>query len=681
MISNVAVRGDGVKYLAWIGGILSIFATTVYGVFFTPLGNSLIKPMVENKIREQTKLESKLTKFSLATSSFEIVLALNENNSIKLKGDYSLFLRTFDFSYEVALQKLESLEPFTLTPLRGTLYTNGTVKGDIKFMKVDGKSDIGDSHTAYYVELTDLNPTSIIAKMKDAKLSSLLNTAAKNPYATADIDLEINFKNINPHMMDGDIVLKSKNGNIDPKYMKSDFNVTIPKTSFSMNLDAKLKGDDVDYKYDFSSNLFKISTSGRVVPQPLKTDIKYSLDIQELEALKPITGADIRGALKLEGEAKGDKERLTVSGISDLASSESVFEAVLKDFELASLRAKIENLEIEKLLFMLKQPHYTDGLLSMNADISDARSDKLDGKITTKITKGLLNSNYLTKVYEFKSAMPTTTFDSVTTTILNKSVADSKVDFNSNIANIDIKSAKFDIKDGSLKGDYTANIVDLSRLSFITNQHLRGALVANGEFSKAKDLDFTMHSNIADGKIYAKLHNDNFYADIGSVKTKKLLYMFLYPEILDATLNAKLNYDLTQSRGTFNGQVANAKFEKNQPFDLVKQYVKFDMYKEFFSGDINAKIYKENVLASLDLRSIEASINIKEAKINTKTKQIDSDITLQAKKNILSAALKGDIDAPRVSINLEEFMKTEAGKEVQEKISKDVDRLIKKLLK
>ncbi len=505
-------RGDGVKYLAWIGGILLIFAATVYGVFFTPIGNSLIKPMVENKIREQTKLESKLTKFSLATSNFEIVLELNSNNIIKIKGDYSLFSRAFDFSYEVGLQKLESLEPFTLTALRGTLYTNGTVKGNMAFMKVDGKSDIGDSHTAYYVELTDLNPTSIIAKMKDAKLSSLLHTAAKNPYATADIDLEINFKNINPHMMDGDIVLKSKNGNIDPKYMKSDFNVTIPKTSFSMNLDAKLKGDNVDYNYNFASNLFKIVTSGRVVPEPLKTDIKYSLDIQEIEALKPIIGADIRGALKLKGEAKGDKERLTVSGISDLASSDTVFEAVLKDFELASLRAKIETLKIEKLLFMLKQPHYMDGLLFMNVEIGNAK-------------------------------------------------------------------------------------------------------------------------------------------------------------------------DFTQNGAALNGQVANARFEKNQIFDGVKEFAKVDMYKELFNGDINAKVYKDNILASLNLRSAEASIKIKEAKINTKTKQIDSDITLQAKKNVLSAALNGDIDAPRVSINLEEFMKTEAGKEVQEKINKEVDKLLQKLLK
>jgi len=493
------------KYLIWFGVILAILIATIYGVLFTPFGNSFIKPIAESKIQEQTKLDSRLTTFLLSTSDFEIVLELNEKNNIKAKGSYSLFSKAFDFSYEIDFQKLESLDSFTQTPLRGALYTNGTVKGDRAFMKVEAKSN--------------------------------------------------------------------------------------------------------------------------------------------------------------------------------LASSNTTFEVVLKEFALSSLRAKIENLQIEKLLYMLKQPHYTNGLLSMNAEISDARSDKLDGKITTAITKGHFDSSYLTKAYGFKSTMPTTTFDSTMITMLKGSIADTKVDFNSNIAKLNIKSAKFDIKEGSLKSDYAVNIADLDKLFFITSQHLRGALAANGEFSKAKDLDFTMHTNIADGKIDAKLHNDDFYADISSIKTKKLLYILLYPEMLDATLNAKLNYDLLQSRGTFNGQVANAKFEKNQPFDLVKQYVKFDMYKELFNGDVNAKIYKENVLASVDLRSMESAIKIKEAKINTKTNQIDTDLTLGIKKDEISATLRGDIDAPRVSINFEEFMKTEAAKEVQEKISKDIDRLIKKLLK
>ena len=660
------------KYLAWLGGVLLTLVATVYIVVFTPVGNSLIKPLLEDKINEQTNLDSKLNLFSLGVSNFEIVLELNRDNIVKAKGYYSLFSKSFDIFYEVNLKNLQSLKELVGTPLNGSLYTDGKVKGDMSFMEVDGKSNVGDGDTTYHVELTELNPTSIIASMKNAKLASLLYLGAQNPYASADIDLDINFKNIKPHVMDGDIVLKSTNGTINPKYMKSDFNVTIPKTSFAMNMDAKLKGDDIDYNYILSSNLFNINSSGKVAPKPLKMDIEYLLDVEDLEVLKPITQADVRGSFKLRGTAKGTKESLVVEGRSDLASSDTVFKAVLRDFKPASLNAKVDNLDIAKLLYMVKQPHYSDGYFSMNADIKDARADKLDGKVVTSINRGILDSAYLTKTYEFKSLMPKTAYNSTTVSLLNGSVVDTKVDFNSDIVNLDIQNAKFNIKDSSLKSDYTVDIKNLDKLFFVTDQHMRGGLRANGDISKAKDLDLTFHTKVAEGKIDAKLHNDDFSADLNSVKTRKILYMLTYPELVDALLNAKINYNLAQSRGTFRGQVANTVFTKNQVFDLIKQYVKFDMYKEFFKGDVNADINKEKIVASVDLVSQNASIKTNSTKLNTKTEQIDTDLILRVKEDEISATIKGDMNSPNVSVDLEKFMKSQAGKKVKEKINKAI---------
>lgn len=669
------------KYFAWFIGILATLVVALYIVVFTSFGNALLKPMVESKINEQTKLQSRLSTFSLSMSDFEIVLEINENNKVELKGIYSLFSQTFDVLYNINLQNLQTLKSLTKTQLRGDFLTNGNVKGDIAFMKIDGKSSVAKSNTSYHVELSELNPTAIIANIKGAKLSALLYMSSQNPYAAADIDMDINFRDITPHKMDGEVVLVSKNGKIDPKYMLSDFNVTIPKTSFSMNLDAKLKGDDIGYKYALLSNLFKIDSSGSIVPQPLKADLKYSLNVENLEVLKPITKADIRGAFKLNGDVKGTKEKLLVSGISDLASSDTVFEAVLKEFSPASIKAKIVNLDIAKLLYMLKQPHYSDGLFSMEADISDASVENLSGSVATTITKGVLDSKYLSKTYKFASSMPKTTFGSTTTTMLKNAVADSRVDFNSNIADLDIKSAKFNIKDGSLQSDYKLSIPNLDALFFATNQHMRGAITAKGTLIRAEDLDFTLFTEVAEGKINAKFHNDDFFADVDSVKTRKILHMLLYPEIADASLSAKIKYDLAQSRGVFEGKVTDAKFVKNQTFDLISQFVKFDMYKELFSGDVNAKIDKENILASMDLRSKDAAIKTEKTELNTKTNQIDTDVSIRIKKDEILGSVKGDINAPKVSIDMEKFMKTKAGEAVQEKIDKEVEKGLNKLFK
>jgi hypothetical protein len=658
------------KYLAWFSGVLVTLVAAVYVVIFTSFGNGLLKPIIEDKIQKQTKLESKLTTFSLSMSDFEILLELNTNNNILLKGNYSPFSQAFDIAYRVRLDNLESLKAVIGSPLQGKLHTDGKVRGDMAFMEVDGNSDVGESDTTYHVELTDLNPTSIIAKVKDAKLSSLLYLGAQSQYASAEVNLDVNFKNINPGELDGDILLITKNAKIDSQLMKKDFNVTIPNTSFSMKLDARLNGDDVDYDYDLSSKLFTILSSGNVKPEPLQTDITYSLNIKELALLKPITGADLRGKFKLNGTVKGSKKKLIVSGKSDLADSDTKFEAVLKDFAPATVAATVKNLKLKKVLYMLKQPHYTDGILFLNADITDASSGSLKGKVVTSIKKGLLNSKYITKLAEFESLMPRTTFNSVTTTILNKNLLDTKVDFNSNLVNLDIKRARFNLEDSSVKSDYLATVVNLDKLFFATQRHMRGGLNVNGEFSKTKDLDLTIHTKVAGGNVDAKLHNDDFHADLKSIETKELLHMLIYPEIFQASLDAKLDYNLAQSKGVFNGHVTDGNFVNNNTFNLIKQYTKFDMYRESFNGDIDANIHKENILASLDLRSKQASVKTTDTKLNTKTQKIDSDITIQAKKNTITANIKGDINSPKVKVDLEKLIKSEAGKKAKEEINK-----------
>jgi hypothetical protein len=130
----------------------------------------------------------------------------------------------------------------------------------------------------------------------------------------------------------------------------------------------------------------------------------------------------------------------------------------------------------------------------------------------------------------------------------------------------------------------------------------------------------------------------------------------------------------------FTGHVVNAVFAKNQTFELIKEYVKFDMYRENFNGDIGTKIDKDNLLVSIDLRSKEASIKTKDTKIDTKTKQMDSNITIVAKKDSISANLHGDIDSPKVRVDLEKFLKSEAGKKVIEKANEKINKLFKKLL-
>jgi hypothetical protein len=659
------------KFLAWIFSILAIIIGGVYTIAFTSFGNSIVKPMIEEQIKAQTKLDSKLSTFSLSMSKLDIVLELNKNNTVALKGDYSIFSQSFDIDYDVKLKELKTLKTLTGTDLRKSFFTSGNVEGDMAFIKVNGNSDVASSETTYKVELTDLNPTSIIAKVSHLDLATLLDMGVQKPYADANVNLDVNFKSIKTHALDGDIALRTLDGKLNPKVMKNDFNITIPKTNFTMNLDAKLKGDDVDYTYDFLSNLFKIKSDGVVTPEPLKLDVKYGVDVKELAVLKPMTGADVRGPFRLNGTAKGTKAKLVVDGKSDVASSDTRFAAILKDFAPASVKATIKNLRLEKVLYMVKQPHYTDGRFNMVADISDARVGHLKGNIKTNIKNGLLDSRYMTKAYKFKSKMPTTKYTLNTYSTLNKNMVDTKVDLSSTLANLNIKSAKFNMDTSSLVSDYKAKVLNLDKLYFVTQQHMRGSIVATGDVKKAKDLDFTMHSNVVGGKVDAKLHNDDFHADIKSIQTMDALHMLIYPEVFKSSLDAKVDYNLATSKGVFDGHLIDGKFAKNQMFDLLKQFAKTDLYREKFAGDVGAKLNKEKILASFDLKSRTASIVSKKTTLNSKTKAVNSKIDIVANKHPLSVKITGTTDKPKVTLDAKELMKAQAKKELLKKLGKN----------
>jgi hypothetical protein len=662
------------KIIMWILGLLVALVAFVYVAAFTSVGNATVKPLIETEIQKQTHLPSKLAVFHLRMSEFEIKLVLNKNNTIHLKGDYSLFSQSFDILYNVRLEELRTLKPLTQTQLQSSFHTNGKIKGDMKLINVDGKSDVAKSATDYHVTLTDLNPTSIIAKIDSADLASLLYMLNQKEYAKAKIDLDVNFKNITPHKLDGNIILLTKNGALNSGVLKKDFNVTIPKTAFNMKLDANLNGDAVDYSYLLNSNLAKITSAGHVIPQPLNLNLTYNIDVKELALLKPISGADVRGPLRLSGKVKGSKEMMAVSGKTDIAASNTTFSAVLKDFAPKSVKADIKGLHLEKLLYMVKQPHYADALFDMNVDIANADMKKLQGVVQTNIRKGLVDSRYMTKAYEFSSKMPRTTFSAKTYTTLNKNIIDTKVNFLSTLANLDVKKARFDMNDKSINSDYRVDIKDLDKLYFVTERHLKGGVIANGELKKAKDLDFTAHSNIAGGKLDAKLHNDDFHADLNALKTLDILDMLIYPKIFKATIDADLDYNLAKSKGKLSGFLSHGSFMKNQALDLVKKYAHTNLYDQKFKGDVNADINKEKIVAAFDLRSNTSSIKSKNTKLNTLTKKINSKIEIIANKNPLTITLKGDIKSPRVGVDASKLITKEATKALQKEAKKYLDK-------
>ena len=329
----------------------------------------------------------------------------------------------------------------------------------------------------------------------------------------------------------------------------------------------------------------------------------------------------------------------------------------------------MKNLHLAKVLHMVKQPHYADGVFDLDVMMSSLEAGKLKGTVKSNIKNGLLDSKYITKMQKFKTQMPRTTFTLATTTELNADIADTKVNLNSSLAKLDIKQARVNLKDGSIVSDYTTTIKDLDKLYFVVERHLKGSFVGTGEFKKKdENTEVTMHSDIAGGTMDVKMYNEDLKADLKSIQTIDALTMLLYPPIFKSSLNGTLKYNTTAKKGDFRGSLVDGKFEQNTAFSLMKQYAKIDMYKENFKGDVTADINKEIVLASFDLLSNTSSIKTVNTKINSDTNMINSKIDIVANKHPLSVMLTGDKSKPKVTVDTKALMSDQAAKEISKKL-------------
>ncbi len=573
-----------------------------------------------------------------------------------------------DLSYEINFKELALLQPITNAPLRGPFSTQGTVKGDEKLMRVLGESDIAQSATTYDIELKSLKPSKVLASIKNAKLAKLLYMGGQDAYATALLNVDLQLKNLDPKNLQGDTIISLKNGKVNTKLMHRDFNVTLPKTTFKVDATSKLKGKDIDYTLDINSNLAKMDSQGTIQPDTMKMDVSYQLNIAMLELLKPITNAPLRGKFNLKATVKGDKKALHVKGSSDLAGSDTHFDIHLAEFKAKQVNADIKNLQLSKLLYMLEQPHFLQtGLLNTKIRITDASQGKLKGNVITTISEGLVDGKTMAKQFEFKT-VPHITFDTKINSDLKGNLITNKVDMNSNIMTLDVAKATLNLEDNSIKSDYTMKLLDLSKLYFATEQEMQGDITFNGDFKKDKNLDFTAHSNTLDGTIDAHLHNDDFTAKLKNLQTLKVLHMIMYPEIFKSELTGILDYNLALKKGKLDSQLLDGKFTKNQMGDLLQQYAKYNLYQERFKTTLKSDITANSIQSNLSMKGGSITINDKKMLLNTKTKQIKSNLEVVINNNPVTIKLRGNVQKPDVQIDANALLQREAGKAIEKEL-------------
>ena len=662
------------KFVLWILGIILALFVLIFCVLFTPPGNALLKPIIQGQIDKYAPIKLDLEKFSLGISSVELKIAHNDAIIITLGGDFSLFSQTLDVALKVDARDIAVLGELVDTPLQGSFVINTTAKGSLKHLEVNTTSDIAKSFTDIRVTLQDFTPTAILANIKDAQIKEFLAMAGIKPYASGSLSLEADIKGDKDMNFNGNALLQIAQGLVDSTLIKKDFDIDVPKTTFVTTLNALFDMDKLNHDFSFNGNIGNIHSSGQTLLKTLSTNTSYAVDLSDLSAFTPLFSMPIRGSFNTKGEVKGGMESLEIKGSSNIASSNTSYEALLKNLAPDTIKAQVSNLKLDTLLWMMYMPRYADMRLNLNAVVSEL--DKgLSSKADLTLT-GTTNNAVMKK--EFDLDMPNTKFNLTSGVVLKQGIGEANSKLDSDIANLNLAKTQINLKDSSFVVPYIATIPNLKKLKFLTGMELAGDFKAQGT-AKLKDTlyaDFSTQS--LGGSIDAKLDNNKLIASLKDVNTLKLFSIAQLKPVFSSNMNGDFNYDTLTEKGTLKAVLSNGKLMPNEITQLAEKYLKTDITKEAYEdAGLNATIDKKLITTDIGLKSNNTTIYAQGASIDTEKGKINADIKFQIKDKYIYLKARDNLASPSLSIDATDLIKAEANKAISKGVEKALDKHIK----
>lgn len=663
--------------------LIIVLLVVVFVLLFTSFGNNIIKPYVQNQINKYSPIPMSLDKFTLRYGSFDFKLSSQNNINITSNGTFSLISQDIDAILNINIANPSNIKELTSSGvnLQNNFLIKNVIRGKIKNIEINTTSNIANGNLRIDTTIANFSPTKILANLENLQIDSLLAIVGQKPYASGKINANVNVKGDDKLQFTGQATAQINNGEVSPRLVKQDFGITIPSTTFVVNLLANFDGTNIVHKLEFLSNVGNITSNGNTLISALKTNSTYNINIGDLSPFTPFVGMPLRGQFRTDGMIIGNAKWMNIEGNSDFASSDTSYSISLEQYtKPKDALISIKNLRIEDVLYTLIKPIYAKGLLNANIDfkgistaINGNYSHTISGNIQRNVIKNEFDMNLGENVAYKHHA--TATFSDGNGLI--------NADMLTDIANLDIENAVLTLSKLSLNAPYTLKVPNLKKLAFITPKELKGQINANGTIKwKPDSLYGDLKSNIFGGNLDMTLNNNIVNMMIKNMNSLGILDMLQYSQFFASNVNGSVKYDIETQRGNMDLILNQGTFVANKLTKLIQNLLKFDVTKEVYDNiKVDGTIDKKLINANLNMTSNNTKISSNDAKLNIQKDNIDADLLLKVQNYELGAIVSGKISDPNIRLDtkklgndlLKNIMQNKKVQEQQEKIKSNLN--------
>ena len=609
--------------------------------------NSDIK-LLGKQVAATTRVKSALANLSAKNTSYNF-----ENGEI-----------TSDFNVDIA--NLAALEPIIKQKLNGSIKVAGNTKianGAMEFLdaKING---LGGEI------LASLKDNELNANIKNLKLAQALSLAGLAPLANSDISGTAKITNLN-----------------DTKKIKGSANLTLSGGVLNHKQMNALLGSDLSSDVSFNAqNKLEIASGTLNFDSVLNSPV-----IENLGAKGSYTLANGDAKIDLAGKiadlgaifGSGAKSPAIIKANVGLKTGElSEADIDIKGFggqilakvKGKALNANIKNIKAEQVLAMTTFGSLFNGEVNAELSLDGLNLQNLNGRGELSVKNGVFNAAAMSKLLETEFPENVKFSLNFKPTFTN-SVAYFSSNFASDIANISKFDGSYNLQKNALDAAYSANVSDLSKLSFLTGVALYTPLNVSGKIASTNQaINASANSDIFGSNTDITFKSSTLNANMKNAKIEQILKALGYEQFYIGSTNMTFDYNTASKLGEFNANILNAHLAKTGLTELISSVLGGrDITTEVYeNGVVKGTIKGDIITFDANMHSKRSDINVKQASINTKSKTLNIPVSANYEKTDIGIDITGTTDAPKYALS---------SQYLQQKAEQGVEKLIDKAFK
>ena len=606
--------------------------------------NSDIK-LLGKQVAATTRVKSALANLSAKNTSYNF-----ENGEI-----------TSDFNLDIA--NLAALEPIIKQKLNGSIKVAGNTKianGAMEFLdaKING---LGGEI------LASLKDNELNANIKNLKLAQALSLAGLAPLANSDISGTAKITNLN-----------------DTKKIKGSANLTLSNGVLNHKQMNALLGSDLSSDVSFNAqNKLEIASGGLNFDSVLNSPV-----IENLGAKGSYTLANGDAKIDLAGKiadlgaifGSGAKSPINIKANVGLKAGElSDGDIDIKGFggqilakvKGKALNANIKNIKAEQVLAMTTFGSLFNGEVNAELSLDGLNLQNLNGRGELSVKNGVFNAAAMSKLLETEFPENVKFSLNFKPTFTN-SVAYFSSNFASDIANISKFDGSYNLQKNALDAAYSANVSDLSKLSFLTGVALYTPLNVSGKIASTNQaINASANSDIFGSNTDITFKSGVLNANMKNAKIEQILKALGYEQFYIGSTNMTFDYNTASKLGEFNANILNAHLAKTGLTELISSVLGGrDITTEVYeNGVVKGTIKGDIITFDANMHSKRSDINVEQASINTKSKALKIPVSANYEKTDIGIDITGTTEAPKYALS-SQYLKQKAEQGVEKLIDK-----------